>query len=173
MIRRAWIPATALSLAVVMTVLGSSSRDAMSAILSSIPARGVPAMQGEGAPKFLPAADGEPDTPGIRSRRYRTRIIVLVIIIVLIIWLIYRSLKGWRPMISRVAEDATPPRGRQALAVFSSSMDEGSSVSFVASIRSVNWSRLVALAMGAVTPGRAISQARETTAGTEWYRPAT
>lgn len=121
-----------------MAVLASGSRDAMSAILSSMPAKGASAVQGEGAPRFLPAADGEPDTPGIRSRRYRTRIIVLVIIIVLIIWLIYRSLKGWRPMISRVAEDTMPPRGGQALAVFSSSMEEGSSVSFVASIRSVS-----------------------------------
>ncbi|MBE0568466.1 MAG: hypothetical protein IH577_02165 [Deltaproteobacteria bacterium] len=137
-VQRAWIPATALCLAVVMAVLGSSSRDAMSAILSSMPAKGVPAAEGEGAPRFLPAAVGEPDTPGIRSRRYLTRIIVLVVIIVLIVWLIYRSLKGWRPMISRAARVAMPPRGRQALAVFSSSMEEGSSVSFVASISSAS-----------------------------------
>ena len=55
MIRRSWIFATALCLAVVMAVLGSVSRDAMSAILSSMPAKGVPAVEGEGAPKFLPA----------------------------------------------------------------------------------------------------------------------
>jgi hypothetical protein len=112
MIRRSWIFATALCLAVVMAVLGSVSRDAMSAIISSIPAHGVPTVQGEGPPKILTAAGEEPDTPRNRSRRYWTRGIVLLVVIVLLIWLIYRSLKGWRPMISWVAGEAMPHRGR-------------------------------------------------------------
>jgi hypothetical protein len=111
-IRRSWIQATALCLAVVMSVLGSISRDAMSAIISSMPAQGAPTVQGEGPPKILAEEGEEPDTPRNQSRRYWMRGIVLLIIIVLIIWLIYRSLKGWRPLISWVAGESMPPRGR-------------------------------------------------------------
>ena len=57
--------------------------------------------------------------------------------------------------------------GRHALARFSSSMAEGSSSSFNDFMSSFNWSGLGALAMGAVMPGRAISQARATVAGAE------
>ena len=46
-------------------------------------------------------------------------------------------------------------------------MAEGSSVSSSDFMSSFNWLRLVALAMGAVMPGRAISQARATVAGAE------
>jgi uncharacterized membrane protein len=76
MVRKFWIPATALCLAVVMAVIGSLPREAL-------------------------AAAGVQSGPlGDLSGRYWTRGIVLLIIIVLLIWLIYRSFTGWRPMIS-------------------------------------------------------------------------
>ncbi len=56
-----------------------------------------------------------------------------------------------------------------ALAWFNISMAEGSNSSLVASIKSVNCSRLVALAIGAVTVGRAMSHASATRAGVESY----
>jgi len=111
-IRRSWIRATAFFLAVVMSVLGSISLDAMSAIIPSMPVQGAPTFQGEGPPKILAEAGEEPDTSRNPSRRYWTRGIVLLLIIVLIIWLIYRSLKGWMPLMSRVAGESMPPRGR-------------------------------------------------------------
>jgi hypothetical protein len=112
MIRRFWIPATALCLAFVMAVIGSISRDAMAAIIASMPAQGMPTVQGDGPPKILPAAGEEPDTQRNLSGRYWTRGIVLLIIIVLLIWLIYRSFTGWRPMISWLVGEPIPPRGR-------------------------------------------------------------
>ncbi len=60
-----------------------------------------------------------------------------------------------------------------ALAWFSSSTAAPSRLSRVASIRSLSCSRLVALAIGAVTLGRASSQARATRAGVYRHRAAT
>lgn len=109
MIRRSWIPATAICLAVVMAVIGFISRDAMAAIIASMPAQGVPTVQGDGPPKILPAAGEEPDTPRNLSGRYWTRGIVLLLIIVVLIWLIYRFFTGWRPMISWLAGETMLP----------------------------------------------------------------
>lgn len=55
-----------------------------------------------------------------------------------------------------------PVAGPQALAAFSRSIAAASSVSSAAATSSSTWRAVVALAMGAVTPGRAISQARAT-----------
>lgn len=105
MIRRSWIPATAFSLAVVMAVIGSISRDAIAEKIASMPEHGVPTVQGDGPPKILPAASEDPDTPRNLSGRYWTRGIVLLVIIVVILWLIYRSFTGWRPMVSGLGHE--------------------------------------------------------------------
>ena len=55
-----------------------------------------------------------------------------------------------------------------ALASSSVAMSAGRRLSWVARMRLSTWATLVALAMGAVTPGRAISQAKATSPG--WAR---
>jgi NodT family efflux transporter outer membrane factor (OMF) lipoprotein len=87
---------------------------------------------------------------------------------------LYKALGGgWENTVAgfegaaRISNRVLPGAGRHALARFRSSMAEGSSSSSNDFMSSFNWSRLVALAMGAVMPGRAINQARATVAGDE------
>src|SRR5689334_8944830 len=63
--------------------------------------------------------------------------------------------------------------GYAALARLSSAIDVVSSVSVAPLITSSSCATLVALAIGAVMPGRAISQAIATAAGVERWRAAT
>ena len=66
-----------------------------------------------------------------------------------------------------MAEDYALAPAAEALAVFNFSIAAWSSVKRVASSRSVSCSWLVALAMGAVTPGCTINHANATLPGVE------
>jgi len=100
MTRRDWIPATALLLSSIMAMMGSVSRDAMAGIvvLSQVP--GASIGQEKGPAQILPAADFASHPQRNVSARYWIRGIVLLIIILLVVWLIYRTFTGWKPMIS-------------------------------------------------------------------------
>ena len=100
MTRRLWIPATALVLSSIMAMAGSVSQDAMAGIVALSQSTGASIVQGEGPAKIRAAADSAPHPQRNVSARYWMRGIVLLLIILLILWLIYRTFKGWKPMIS-------------------------------------------------------------------------
>lgn len=100
MTRRFWIPATALFLSSVMAMIGSVSQDAMAGIVVLSQATGASIVQEEGLAKIRSAADFAPHPQRVGSARYWIRGIVLLLIILLILWLIYRTFTGWKPMIS-------------------------------------------------------------------------
>lgn len=100
MTRRFWVPATALFLSSVMAMIGSVSQDAMAGIVVLSQAPGAFIVQEEGPAKIRSAADFAPHPQREGSARYWIRGIVLLLIILLLLWLIYRTFTGWKPMIS-------------------------------------------------------------------------
>jgi len=94
------VPAIALYLASIMAMTGSVSQDAMAGIVVLSQSTGASAFQGEGNAKTGSAADfaSHPQRDG--SARYWMRGIVLLLLVLLILWLIYRTFTGWKPMIS-------------------------------------------------------------------------
>ena len=100
MTRRLWIPATALVLSTVMAMAGSVSQDAMAGIVALSQSTGASIVQGEGPAKIRAAADVASHPKRNVSARYWIRGIVLLLIILLMLWLIYRTFTGWKPMIS-------------------------------------------------------------------------
>ena len=100
MTRRFWIPATALWIASVMAVSGFVSRDAMAGIVFAEQSGGGATGTEEGPAGIRNAADGGLNPAKYVSARSWTRVIVLLVIILLILWLIYRTFTGWKPMIS-------------------------------------------------------------------------
>jgi len=99
MTRRPWVPATALFLSSVMAMAGFVSQDAMAGIVALSQSTGAPVVQGEGPAKIRSAADVAPHPQRNVSARYWMRGIVLLLIILLVLWLIYRTFTGWKPMI--------------------------------------------------------------------------
>jgi hypothetical protein len=83
-----------------MALLGSVSRDAMAGIAAVSQSTGAPIIGEEGPAKIRSAAAFAPHPSRDVSARYWMRAIVLLLIILLIIWLIYRTFTGWKPMIS-------------------------------------------------------------------------
>jgi hypothetical protein len=83
-----------------MAMIGSVSRDAMAGILGLSQSTGASIVQEEGPAKIRSAADFAPHSQRNVSARYWMRGIVLLLIILLMLWLIYRSFTGWKPMIS-------------------------------------------------------------------------
>src|SRR5512141_2468613 len=100
MTRRIWVPATALFLSSIMAMIGSVSQDAMEGIAAMSQATGASIVQEEGPAKIRSAAYFAPHPQRKGSTRYWIRGIVLLLIILLILWLIYRTFTGWKPMIS-------------------------------------------------------------------------
>jgi len=100
MTRRFWVPATALVLSSIMAMAGSVSQDAMAGIVALSQSTGASIVGGEGTAKIRSAADSAPHPQRNVSARYWMRGIVLLLIILLMLWLIYRTFKGWKPMIS-------------------------------------------------------------------------
>jgi len=86
MTRRLRIPAIALFLSFVMAAIGSVPRDAMAGIVA------LSQSTGDSTAQPHPQRDG--------SARYRIPGIMLLLIILLVLWLIYRTFTGWKPMIS-------------------------------------------------------------------------
>ena len=100
MTRRIWVPVTALFLSSIMAMTGSVSQDAMAGIAAMSQATGASIVQEEGPAKIRSAAYFAPHPQRKVSTRYWIRGIVLLLIILLILWLIYRTFTGWKPMIS-------------------------------------------------------------------------
>jgi len=83
-----------------MAMAGSVSQDAMAGIVALSQSTGVSIVQKEGPAKIRSAEDFASHPQRNVSARYWMRGIVLLIIILLMLWLIYRSFTGWKPMIS-------------------------------------------------------------------------
>jgi len=100
MTRRFRVSATALFLSSIMAMIGSVSQDAMAGIVALSQSTGSSIVQEEGPAKIRSAADFAPLPQRNVSSRYWMRGIVLLLIILLMLWLIYRTFTGWKPMIS-------------------------------------------------------------------------
>ena len=100
MTRRFRVPATALFLSSVMAMTGSVSHDAMAGILGLSQFTGASIVREEGPAKIGSAAGYAPHPQRNVSTRYWMRGIILLLIILLMLWLIYRTSTGWKPMIS-------------------------------------------------------------------------
>jgi hypothetical protein len=102
MTQRFYVPATALFLSSIMAMVGFVSQDAMAGIVALSVSTGASIVQEEGPAKVRSAGDFAPHPQrkvSARSR-YWMRGIVLLLIILLMLWLIYRTFTGWKPMIS-------------------------------------------------------------------------
>ena len=100
MTRRFRVPATALFLASIMAMTGSVSQDAMAGIVVLSQFTGPSAFQEDGPAKTGSAAGFASHPQRNVSARYWMRGIVLLLLILLILWLVYRTFTGWKPMIS-------------------------------------------------------------------------
>jgi len=100
MTRRFRVPATALFLSSILAMTGSVSQDAMAGIVVLSQSTGASIVQEEGPAKIRSEADSAPHPQRNVSARYWMRGIVLLLIILLMLWLIYRTFTGWKPMIS-------------------------------------------------------------------------
>jgi len=83
-----------------MAMMGSVSQDAMAGIVALSQSTGASIVQEEGPAKIRSAANFAPLPHRNVSARYWIRGIVLLLIILLMLWLIYRTFTGWKPMIS-------------------------------------------------------------------------
>ena len=101
MTRRLRIPAIALFLSFLMAAIGSVPRDAMAGIVALSQSTGASIAQQEEPPaRVRSTADFAPRPQRDGSARYRVPGIMLLLIILLVLWLIYRTFTGWKPMIS-------------------------------------------------------------------------
>jgi redox-sensitive bicupin YhaK (pirin superfamily) len=100
MTRRFRVPATAIFLSFIMAMMGSVSQDAMAGIVALSQSTGASIFQEDGPAKIRSAANFAPHPHRNVSARYWIRGIVLLLIILLMLWLIYRTFTGWKPMIS-------------------------------------------------------------------------
>lgn len=100
MTRRFQVPATALFLSFIMAMTGSVPQDATAGIVALSEATGTSIASEEGPAIIRSAADFASHPQRNGSARYWMRGIVLLLLILLILWLVYRTFTGWRPMIS-------------------------------------------------------------------------
>lgn len=100
MTRRFGVPAIALILSSVMAMTGFVPHDAMAGIVALSQPTGASAFQEEGPAESRSGAGFASHPQGDVSARYWMRGIVLIVIVLLILWLIYRTFTGWKPMIS-------------------------------------------------------------------------
>ncbi|MGE5283885.1 MAG: hypothetical protein ACM3OG_02835 [Actinomycetota bacterium] len=98
MTRRSWMAATALCLAVVTAATGPAPRDAIAGILAMTRVPGASWARESGPVTFRAAADAERLLDAESSARYPMWMIVLLAIILLLIWLIYHTWTGWKPV---------------------------------------------------------------------------
>ena len=103
------VPAIALYLASIMAMTGSVSQDAMAGIVVLSQSTGASIAQEEDPAKIRSGADFVPHPQRDVTTRYRIPVIMLVLIILLILWLVYRTFTGWKPMISQLALDSLHP----------------------------------------------------------------
>jgi hypothetical protein len=100
MTRRFRVPATALFLSSIMAMVGFVSQDAMAGIVALSDSTGASIVQEEGQAMTRSAADFALHPQRNVSARYWMRGIVFLLIILIMLWLIYRTFTGWKPMIS-------------------------------------------------------------------------
>ena len=100
MTRRFRVPAIALILSSVMAMTGSVPQDAMAGIVALSQSTGASVFQEEGPAEVRSGACSVSHPKEDVSARYWMRGIVLVVILLLILWLIYRTFTGWKPMMS-------------------------------------------------------------------------
>jgi hypothetical protein len=100
MTRGVRVPAIALILSSVMAMTGSVPHDAMAGIVALSQPAGASVFQEEGPAEVRSGADVAPHPHRDVAARYWMRGIVLVLILLLILWLIYRTFTGWKPMIA-------------------------------------------------------------------------
>ena len=100
MTRRFRVPAIALFLSSFMAMTGSVSQDAMAGLVALAQSTGASVVQEEGPAKTGSAAGFASHPQRNVSARYWMRGIVLLLLVLLILWLIYRTFTGWKPMIS-------------------------------------------------------------------------
>lgn len=98
MTRRLWIPATALFLAVALSITGSIPRDAAAAVLPWLVSS--PAGSWLAAPAAGAAGGGEAPGDPEPDASWRTRALILLLILVVIVILVWRYLAGWKPTAS-------------------------------------------------------------------------
>ena len=97
MTRSHWFPATALFLAVVLSITGSIPRDAAAGIVPLL----VPSPADSRLSALAAGAGGggEPCEDRETHTSWRFRAIMLLVIIVIVVVLVYRYFAGWKPMI--------------------------------------------------------------------------
>lgn len=100
MTRALRIPAIALVLSSIMAMTGAVPQDAMAGIVALSQGTGNSILQVEGPAKIRSVADVASHPQRNVSARYWVRVIVLLLLILLMLWLIYRTFTGWKPMIS-------------------------------------------------------------------------
>jgi len=94
------VPAIALFLSSFMAMTGSVSQDAMAGLVALAQSTGASVVQEEGPAKTGSAAGFASHPQRNVSARYWMRGIVLLLLVLLILWLIYRTFTGWKPMIA-------------------------------------------------------------------------
>jgi len=96
--RRSWVAATALFLSVVTAAIGSVPNDAIAGIPSMGQTSGLPGQE-DGPAMSRATADSAQILQEVASARYPMWMIMLIVILLVLIWLIYRTLTGWNPLI--------------------------------------------------------------------------
>jgi hypothetical protein len=97
--RRSWVAATALCLAVVTAATGSVPQDAIAGILATARVSGASRAQESGPVTFRATVDAARLLQEDVSARVPMWMTLLLVIILLLVWLIYHTWAGWKPLI--------------------------------------------------------------------------
>jgi hypothetical protein len=97
--RRSWVAATALCLAVVTVATGSVPQDAIAGIHATERVSGASRAQESGPVTFRATVDAARLLQEDVSVRVPRWMILLLAIILLLVWLIYHTWAGWKPLI--------------------------------------------------------------------------
>lgn len=98
MTRRSWVAATALCLAVVTAATGSVPQDAVAGILATTRVSGTRVLE-SGPVTSRATVDAARLFQEDVSARVPTWVILLLAIILLLVWLIFHTWAGWKPLI--------------------------------------------------------------------------
>lgn len=99
MTRRSWVAATALCLAVVTAATGSVPHDAIAGILAATRVSGASRAHESGPMTLRATVDSAWLLQEGVSARVPMWMILLLVIILLLVWLIYHTWAGWKPLI--------------------------------------------------------------------------
>jgi len=96
--RRSWVAATALCLAVVTAATGSVPQDAIAGILATARVSWASRAQESGPVTLRATVDAPRLLQEDVSARVPMWMILLLVIILLLVWLIYHTWTGWKPL---------------------------------------------------------------------------